>query len=377
MPPAFHACGEISAGLTRLPPPQPQESDDDDDTVEPEKRPLPLVATLIERGVRGLLVLIAGWLVIGTFGRDAAGIAGPLMTFLAAYVLADIIWGVARHAIDRRLADEAPVDAHGGGGEGGGGSSGSRLGTLLPLVRNFLLVVLVAVVILIAFASVGVDIAPLLAGAGVAGIAIGFGAQSLVRDIFSGVFFLLDDAFRLGEYVEIDQLRGTVEGISIRSMRLRHHRGAVHTIPFGEIRSITNYSRDWVIMKLEFNVPFDTDVMQVKKLVKQLGKELMDDPMVGPGILEPLKSQGVRRVEEFNMVIGVKFMTKPGEQWVARREVYQRILQRFRENGIRLASRDVQVQVPPGLSEDEQQRATMAATQVATERMNPVGGTGD
>jgi small-conductance mechanosensitive channel len=333
-----------------------------------------LVAVLLERAARAIMILIVAWFVIGTFGEQAVNLAGPILTFLAAYVIADMIWALSKHAIDRRLAEETPVDAHAGGGEGGGAGSVSRLGTLLPILRNFLMVVLVSVVLLIAFASIGIDIAPLLAGAGVAGIAIGFGAQSLVKDIFSGVFFLLDDAFRVGEYIEIEQLRGTVEHISIRSMRLRHHRGAVHTIPFGEIRSITNYSRDWVIMKLEFNVPFDTDVALVKRLVKQLGKELMDDPMVGPGILEPLKSQGVRRVEEFNMVIGVKFMTKPGEQWVARREIYQRILERFKENGIRLASRDVQVQVPTGASEEERQKAAMAATQIATERTVPGGG---
>ena len=110
------------------------------------------------------------------------------------------------------------------------------------------------------------------------GIAIGFGAQSLVKDVVSGIFFLIDDAFRIGEYVEIDSLRGTVEKISIRSLQLRHHRGAVHTLPFGELKSLTNHSRDWVIMKLEFRVPFDTDLKLVKKLIKQVGANLQANP---------------------------------------------------------------------------------------------------
>ena len=127
------------------------------------------------------------------------------------------------------------------------------------------MVTLMVMVSLSILTSLGVNIAPILAGAGVLGIAIGFGAQSLVKDVVSGIFFLVDDAFRVGEYVEIDQLRGTVERISIRSLQIRHHRGAVHTLPFGELKSLTNYSRDWVIMKLEFRVPFETDMKLVKK----------------------------------------------------------------------------------------------------------------
>jgi small-conductance mechanosensitive channel len=230
--------------------------------------------------------------------------------------------------------------------EGHSTAAHSRLGTLLPLVRSVVRAFLALAVVMIGLSAFGVDIGPLLAGAGVVGIAIGFGAQSLVRDIFSGVFFLLDDAFRVGEYIEIESLRGTVENISIRSMRLRHHRGAVHTIPFGEVRSITNYSRDWVVVKLEFRIPFDTDLALVKRLVKQIGRELLDDPLLGPNLLEPLKSQGVRRVEEFNAVLGVKFMAKPGEQFIIRREAYQRILAVFEENGIQLASRSVRVEQP-------------------------------
>ena len=153
----------------------------------------------------------------------------------------------------------------------------------------------------------------------------------------SGIFFLIDDAFRIGEYIELGNLRGVVEGMSIRSLRVRHHRGAVHTIPFGELTSLTNYSRDWVIMKMEFRVPFETDIKLVKKLVKRIGAEMIEDPLYKDGFIQPLKSQGVRRMEEFNMVVGVKFMAKPGEQWVIRRDAYQKIVNAFEANDIRLA----------------------------------------
>ncbi|MBI1209336.1 MAG: mechanosensitive ion channel [Azospirillum sp.] len=245
---------------------------------------------------------------------------------------------------------------------------GARLRTLLPLVRNVIMVVLLLMVVMIVLSSLGVDIGPLLAGAGVVGLAIGFGAQALVRDIVSGIFFLVDDAFRVGEYIEIGNLRGTVEAISIRSLRLRHHRGAIHTLPFGEIRSMTNYSRDWIIMKLEFRVPFSTDLNLVKKIVKKVGAELSAHPEYAPHILETVKSQGVRRMEEFNMVVGVKFMTKPGEQWVIRREVYQRILLAFEAAGIRLASRNVVVEVTGERPSIEDIDRIAAAAIDATER---------
>ena len=160
------------------------------------------------------------------------------------------------------------------------------MATLLPLLRVVLLVTLLTMVAMSILSSMGVNIAPILAGASVMGIAIGFGAQSLVKDVVSGIFFLIDDAFRVGEYVEIDQLRGTVEKISIRSLQIRHHRGAVHTLPFGELKSMTNYSRDWVIMKLEFRVPFDTDLKLVKKLVKQVGAKLKASEVYGDSIIQ-------------------------------------------------------------------------------------------
>ncbi len=149
------------------------------------------------------------------------------------------------------------------------------MATLLPMFKKILMVTIMIMVALIILSSLGINIGPILAGAGVVGIALGFGAQSLVKDIFSGVFFLIEDAFRVGEYIEMGELRGTVEAVSIRSLRVRHLRGALHTIPYGELKSLTNYSRDWVIMKLEFRVPFDTDVNLFKKIVKKVGGKLL------------------------------------------------------------------------------------------------------
>jgi small-conductance mechanosensitive channel len=224
-------------------------------------------------------------------------------------------------------------------------AASSRLDTLIPLLRTALLIVLGAVAGMIALSELGVDIGPLLASAGIIGIAVGFGAQTLVRDIFSGAFFLIDDAFRVGEYIELDKdLKGEVEAISVRSLQLRHHRGPVITVPFGELRSITNHNRDWVIFKMNFRMEPDTDPKKVKKLVKVVGQELLDNPELGPKFLEPLKSQGVYMVDEDSaLVFRVKFKCKPRQQFVLRREIYHRLREVFAENGIHLARRKVEV----------------------------------
>jgi small-conductance mechanosensitive channel len=184
----------------------------------------------------------------------------------------------------------------------------------------------------------------LIAGAGVVGIAIGFGAQTLVRDIVSGFFYLLDDAFRIGEYVVIDQIRGTVEKISIRSFQLRHHEGPVHTIPYGEIRTLTNWSRDWAIMKFELRVPFETDIEMVRKMIKQIGLDMVADPAFGPLMLAPLKSQGVNRIDDSALIIRCKFTAIPGQQYLIRREAFTRIQRVFEEKGIQFAPRRVLVE---------------------------------
>jgi small-conductance mechanosensitive channel len=282
-----------------------------------------------------------------TLVQRSLGVAIDIMVIL---LLAYTCWQVIQSAIERRLPEPQTDDAI-ASLEGEGGAAGaSRAETLLPLVRSFTSVILVIVVALMALSVTGVEIGPLLAGAGVAGIAIGFGAQKLVQDILSGIFFLLDDAFRRGEYIEAASLRGTVEQISLRSMRLRHHLGAVQTIPYSEIATVKNLSRDWVTMKLEFRLPYDTDIEQVRKIIKKIGISMLDDPEMGPHILLPLKSQGVMRVEESALIFRMKFTCKPGEQWIIRREAYRQVKDALEANGIRFAHRSVHVLLPDSIT---------------------------
>lgn len=260
-------------------------------------------------------------------------------------VIAYIIWEMMHALIERRLPIEE-IDAIASLEGDGGGAGATRAETLVPLVRTVMTVILSIFFILTVLHSMGIAIAPLLAGAGVVGIAIGFGAQKLVQDVISGIFFLIDDAFRKGEYIELEGLKGTVEKISLRSMQLRHHLGAVQTVPYGEIRTVKNLSRDWITMKLELRLPYDADIEKVRKIIKKVGQQMLEHPEMGPSFILPLKSQGVMRVEESALIVRMKFTTKPGEQWVIRREAYRNVRDALAEAGIHFAHREVRVRVP-------------------------------
>jgi small-conductance mechanosensitive channel len=321
-----------------------------------------------------VVVVVASTWKIGPFAPDGAGpgilgtagVLRALIILTIGFLLVELasLWTNQRLAKEQTEAEIDP-EQEDAGGEGGSGKAASRLTTVLPLLRITLQITVLSLTALIALSNLGLDVTPLLAGAGVLGLAIGFGAQKLVADVVSGVFFLIDDAFRVGEYLDVDGALGTVERISIRSLRLRHHRGAVHTIPFGEIPKVTNYSRDWVIVKLKFTVTFDTDPNVVKKIFKQIGKDLSAIPEFARDMLQPFKSQGVFDVDDVGIVVRGKFMTKPGKQFTIRKEVYQRVNTAFEEAGIQFARKEVVVRVakPGDMSAAEAGGAAAIATE--------------
>ncbi len=229
----------------------------------------------------------------------------------------------------------------------------SRIRTLLPLMKGSVHVVLSSIALMIVLSALGVDIGPLLAGAGVVGIAIGFGSQTLVQDIVSGAFFLVDDAFRLGEYIDVGSVKGSVEHMPIRSVRLRHPRGALHTVPFGEIAHLTNHSRDWAIMKLRFGVQFGTNIEQIRKMFKKIGQELIEHPLIEDDFIQPFKSQGVLEVNDYGLVIRAKFMSKPGRQFIIRHHAYRAVQEAFAAVGIEFATSEVRVVVDDDEEEED------------------------
>ncbi len=302
--------------------------------------------------------------------------AGKLIEFMLILAIGYLIWELVTLWVSQKLAAEQTAlgidlnEEEPGGGEGGG-QGGSRLATVLPLMRRILQSTIAVITVLVALGALHIDITPLLAGAGIIGLAIGFGAQKLVTDVVSGAFFLIDDAFRQGEYVDVEGTVGTVEKTSIRSLQLRHHRGAVHTIPYGEIPKITNYSRDWVIMKLRFTVPFDTDVNKIKKIFKKIGAEMMEIPEFAADMMQTFKSQGMLEVDDVGIVVRGKFMAKPGKQFTLRKEIYQRVKAEFEANGIQFARKEVRVSVPGIENGDltkEDRDAIAAAAAEAAER---------
>jgi small-conductance mechanosensitive channel len=304
----------------------------------------------IERGLRLFFFAIGAWIIIRGFGvdmnmmRTSDDLLGiflrNLLRALAILLVADLIWQLAKTAIDHHLSRAAV--------EGSADAAEiirrrQRIRTLLPIFRNVLFIVLATMAVLMALATLGIEVGPLIAGAGVVGVAIGFGAQTLVKDVISGMFYLLDDAFRIGEYIVSGSYKGTVESFSLRSVKLRHHRGPLYTVPFGELGAIENMSRDWVIDKLAINVTYDTDLDKAKKIIKQIGKELLADPELGPGFIEPLKMQGVDSFGDFAIQIRLKMMTYPGKQFTIRRKAYAMIKRAFVENGIEIAVPTVRV----------------------------------
>lgn len=267
-----------------------------------------------------------------------------IVDLLVTLGLVYIVWTVMSAYIERKLPVSETALARLEGEAGGAGAT--RGETLLPLIRTTLNAVFFISLVLSALHSMGISIAPILAGAGVVGIAVGFGAQKLVQDILSGMFFLIDDAFRRGEYIEVENLRGSVEQISLRSMQLRHHLGAVQTIPYGEIKTVRNLSRDWVTMKLELRLPYETDIEKVRKIIKKTGQQMLENEEWGSNFILPLKSQGVMRVDDSALIVRMKFTAKPGEQWVIRREAYRLVRDALEAEDIHFARREVRVLLP-------------------------------
>jgi small-conductance mechanosensitive channel len=325
----------------------------------PDKRTLRYYIPLIRKTLRLVLAAFAAFAMLKMWGVEIALgwlFARNVLSVLLVVVGGLLAWEVVRIRIDRRLGEEASLP--GEEMEEGGGAGGSRSATLLMLLRKFLLSVIVVMGALIALSALGVDIAPLIAGAGVIGLAIGFGAQTLVKDIISGVFFLIDDAFRVGDYVEAGTAKGTVEQISLRSMKLRHPRGMVFTIPYGGLKILQNFSRDYIISKLDFRVRYDADIDKIRKIIKRINKDFMADEELSQGMLSDIKSMGVRKMEDSAMILRIKFKTVPGRQFVVQKELYRRVQEAFRKNGIEFAHRNVTVYFPPemrGLAGGEQQ----------------------
>lgn len=211
-----------------------------------------------------------------------------------------------------------------------------RTHTLLTMARKTIFVALALVVLLMVLAEMGVNIAPLLAGAGVLGLAVGIGAQKLMQDLITGFFMLLENQIAVGDWVKIGDYSGTVEAISIRILRLRDTAGVVNMIPYSSITTVSNYTKEFSYSLLDVSVAYRENVEQVIEVLRQIAEELRQDPIFSLWILEPLEVMGLDKFAESAMVVRVRLKTKPGMQWQVSREFNRRMKQKFDELDIQI-----------------------------------------
>ena len=291
-----------------------------------------------------LCIWIAGlWNIHFPFISNLASVA---IDTLIIVTIAMFFWRMVSTWIESKIAESTPEEEEESSDGEWGAVARGRSYTLLPMIRKFVATVLVIMVTMTILSSVGVDIGPLLAGAGVVGLAVGFGAQKLVADMFSGFFYLLDDAFRVGEYLEASAVSGTVESITLRNVMLRHHRGMLQIVPHSELGPITNFMRGGIIVKFNLDFNYNANIDKIRKIIKKVGIAMLEDEEFGADFIQPVKSQGVREITNSVMTIRVKFTAKPGTHFVIRREAYRRITESLKQNGIEYAMRQVVVDVP-------------------------------
>jgi small-conductance mechanosensitive channel len=305
-----------------------------------------VVAGCVRLAVRLLVVLV----VVEAVLVDAFGIMTPqewephhndiklaALSAFGAYVL----WRFIKYRMDRYIADN-PLPTAGFGGAAGDAdevtTTASRLRTIMPMLRVTAGITILILGGLLVLSELGVNITPLIAGASVLGLAFSFGSQSLVRDIVSGIFFLAEDSFRVGEYIDGARAKGTVEGFSVRSVRLRHQNGQLHIVPFGQLTHITNFSRDWTTVKFNLSFALDTDVELLRKTVKKIGLDMMNEPQFQKELLQPLKMQGIVDIKDASLIVRFKFTARPQNPSLVQRTAIRRMFEALPKLGIQFAT---------------------------------------
>ena len=284
--------------------------------------------------LHAVICLLAAAAVLETWGigivallsteRGAAIVAGAVDMALV-LVLAVVVWELGDGLIARTL-----------GRADGDATLGPRVRTLLPLLSNALLVAVGSVTALTLMSELGIDIAPVLAAAGVVGLAVGFGAQTLVKDIVTGAFMLFEDQFAVGDWIDVGGKSGSVESVTIRTLRLRDFHGYVHTVPFGEIAVLTNHMREFGYALIDVGVAYRENTDEVVELLRRIDAEARDDSDLSESLAGDLEVMGVNELGDSAVTIRVRVRTLPGHQWGVRREYLRRIKMAFDRAGIEI-----------------------------------------
>jgi small-conductance mechanosensitive channel len=276
------------------------------------------LGTLLEPGIRAVIILLLAWLAL----RVARLV---------------IRRGVARLLSSRRETDR---------------EFATRLRTLTSLAESATRLIVWILAGLTILAVFGVPIGPLLASAGVAGLAVGLGAQTLIRDIIGGIFIVLEDQFHVGDVITVNAISGQVESLTLRYTVLRTLDGAYVVIPNGEIRIVQNLSRDWARAVIDVAVTPEEDVDRVVAVLRDLLAGLPNDPVLGPLVLEPGEVLGVEAIAPQQATVRLAVKTRPLEQWRVARELRRRILLALREAGVSVPyPRTVTIIQPPDSAE--------------------------
>lgn len=246
------------------------------------------------------------------------------ITLVLTILITRLVWILVDTAIYRALT-----------GVGKNGPS-TRAQTMMPLIRNTALCIILVIAAIVALANLGMNVTPLLAGAGVIGLAIGFGAQSLVSDLITGLFIIVEDSLAIGDYVEVGNHKGTVEAITIRTVALRDIDGIVHIVPFSEIKSVKNYSRELGFAIFRISIAHDMSIDDAIKAIRLVANEMRLDPTIQRDIWSPIEIQGVESFDSGNAVLRARFKTAPLKQFEISRLFNLRLKRYLDEHGLDL-----------------------------------------
>ncbi|NTX28842.1 mechanosensitive ion channel, partial [Burkholderia pyrrocinia] len=262
----------------------------------------------------------------GTIGHR---LASALVTIAIAAIVALVVWEAANIAIERRLQRWTRE---------GNLVRAARLRTLLPMLRSLLFVMIALVVVLTGLSQLGVNVGPLLAGASIFGVALGFGSQKLVQDFITGIFLLMENAMQVGDWVTLAGVSGTVEYLSIRTVRLRAGDGSLYTIPFSSVTTVNNTNRGLGNAAVKVSIAYGEDIDRAIATLKEIGAALRDDPKYHDGILSDFSYWGVDQVDGAALALAGQMQCTDSTRWSVQREFNRRIAETFRERGIRIAN---------------------------------------
>lgn len=259
-----------------------------------------------------------------------ASLVRVVLILTAAYVVTRLMRRAAQRMRERTEAEYAKR------GDGSSVELSKRMVTLMRFVKVTINVVIWSVAVIMALREVGYDIGPLIAGAGVVGLAVGFGAQNLVKDIIGGLFLLLEDQVRVGDVAKINGTGGLVEEINLRTIVLRDLEGIVHIFPNGAIETLSNLTRGFSCYVFDIGVAYKEDTDRVIELLEEVAAELAKEPEFESKVMAPLQVFGVDKFADSAVVIKARIQTLPLAQWAVGREMNRRIKKRFDQEGIEI-----------------------------------------